>query len=725
MLIRCGNGAGWVQSFLIPYSVQFIGKNSIGSPSPSDSCRGLEFVVFERGTQLLDIRQSAFAFCSALKYFHVPASIHRIPDTCFDGCTMLSHLGFEFNSRVTTIDDWAFDSCSSLKSLIIPAGVSDIGRGAFRLTNVTHVVVEEGNASLKIVGECVFDSNGVRLIFSFGSSPQSVLSPDAEILSGGFLCHFCNIREVKFERGSKLCRIRDYAFAYAFSLRSVVIPASVTTIHGTAFRGCDLETISVEDGSVHFRAIGKFLLDFAGKSVVRYFGSESSVSVLRQVEVLCVYSFACCPKLAKLDFEEGSLLREIEPWAFSDCPSLATVAVPESATKVPGSAFVQTGVTSIVVSPRSKHFRTSGNFLLDSQRGLVRYFGAESTVTIPRFIVALRGHCFQKCEKLRTLSFEPGSALVEIDQAAFMDCHNLTLNGIPASVVSIHGLAFCLTIFAHISVAAEHPGLRCVDDFLMDVNQSKLIRYFGSSSALVVSRWVEEIGDYCFAHNRDLLSLTFESGSKLRRIGVGAFFSCDALRAIVIPASVTAISGGAFAGCGIVTVSIEEGNNHFCISGEYLLDIAKTSLIAFLGHTATVTVGTEIQIICERCFTCCRTISRVNFESVSQLRRIERLAFGECSALHTICVPASIEALERDWYAEFAYCGMSLFDTVQFASAESLAKMVREDRADLNGSFDIEVANWTGDVHIPGYRVDCVIAPNVVRLKRSSQPADS
>jgi hypothetical protein len=143
------------------------------------------------------------------------------------------------------------------------------------------------------------------------------------------------------------------------------------------------------------------------------------------------------------------------------------------------------------------------------------------------------------------------------------------------------------------------------------------------------------------------MSLGFESGSKLTRSGGNAFARCS-VRLIVIPASVTSICGGAFSESGIRQILIEEGNKHFCVIDEFLLDITQTLLIAFLGTAATVTISSMVQILCDSCFLGCSTLSRLHFEPDSELRRIERLVFGGCSSLHTISVPSSIESLERE-----------------------------------------------------------------------------
>jgi hypothetical protein len=190
------------------------------------------------------------------------------------------------------------------------------------------------------------------------------------------------------------------------------------------------------------------------------------------------------------------------------------------------------------------------------------------------------------------------------------------------------------------------------------------------------------------------------------------------IKSIVIPASVKSISGSAFACSGIRSIWIEDGNQHFCVSGDFLLDITRTSLILFFGTAATVIIDPEIQVLCDSCFYGCETISRLHFEAGSQLHRIERCAFANCSSLHTICIPSSIESLDREWFLFCHFNGNVVFDIVQFESAESLAKMVIGDSADLSGGFEIEVLNWNEEIVIPGYCVEVKLSCNLIRLKK-------
>lgn len=72
-----------------------------------------------------------------------------------------------------------------------------------------------------------------------------------------------------------------------------------------------------------------------------------------------------------------------------------------------------------------------------------------------------------------------------------------------------------------------------------------------SSSRLItltVAASVELIGDYAFANNSALKTVGFIDGSKLKKVGEGAFFGCHQLTAIALPDSVVELGSKAFSG---------------------------------------------------------------------------------------------------------------------------------------------------------------------------------
>jgi hypothetical protein len=131
------------------------------------------------------------------------------------------------------------------------------------------------------------------------------------------------------ESGSKLTGIGRAAFARC-SVRSIVIPGSVTVICGGAFAESGIRQISIEEGNEHFCAIDQFLLDITQTSLIAIFGTAATVTISGEVQALCDSCFLGCKTLSELTFEPDSDLRCIERIIFGGWSSLHTIYLPSS-----------------------------------------------------------------------------------------------------------------------------------------------------------------------------------------------------------------------------------------------------------------------------------------------------------------------------------------------------------------------------------------------------------
>ena len=62
-------------------------------------------------------------------------------------------------------------------------------------------------------------------------------------------------------------------------------------------------------------------------------------------------------------------------------------------------------------------------------------------------------------------------------------------------------------------------------------------------------------------------------------------------------------------------------------------------------NIVVITIPASVEVLCERCFYECKSLSRVTFAAGSCLKRIEKEAFSGCSSLKEIEIPASVEVL--------------------------------------------------------------------------------
>jgi hypothetical protein len=137
------------------------------------------------------------------------------------------------------------------------------------------------------------------------------------------------------------------------------------------------------------------------------------------------------------------------------------------------------------------------------------------------------------------VKFGPMSQLCSIEPEAFKHCGRLASISIPSSVRKLGSECFqCCTDLADV----KHCGRPiCESAFLA----------CGSLGSIVIPSSVEILGDGCFRalEGSSLREVSFESPSRLRRIGGSAFWGCSRLRSLSLPSSVEFIGESCFRNC--------------------------------------------------------------------------------------------------------------------------------------------------------------------------------
>ena len=154
--------------------------------SAFNNCSKLIYLIFESGSVLETIGNSAFSPSTKLTSIIIPTSVTSIESSAFASCTNLTSLSFESGSILETIGNAAFTQCYKLTSIIIPDNTTNIGWNSFQ--------------------ECIL-LNSLTI-------------------------------------GANVDIIGNYAFDGCTALTEIVIPASATSIGATAFQDCsNLKTV--------------------------------------------------------------------------------------------------------------------------------------------------------------------------------------------------------------------------------------------------------------------------------------------------------------------------------------------------------------------------------------------------------------------------------------------------------------------------------------------------
>lgn len=200
--------------------------------------------------------------------------------------------------------------------------------------------------------------------------------------------------EYSIREGAKV--IEKKAFSECNSLKSVIIPNSVTIIEEWAFLGCySLRSIDIPDSVTKM-----------GVSAFRHCNSLKSVNISGGVTSIGDSAFDNCESLKTINIPDS--VTSIGDFAFSDCGSLKSINIPESVTSIGNCAFSNCS--------------------------------ALKSINIPNSVTRIEDNAFYNCKSLTSINISNG--VMSIGGNAFEGCASLKSIKIPDSVTSIGDYAF-------------------------------------------------------------------------------------------------------------------------------------------------------------------------------------------------------------------------------------------------------------------------------------------
>ncbi|MCL2797840.1 MAG: leucine-rich repeat domain-containing protein [Firmicutes bacterium] len=437
----------------------------------------------------------------------------------------------------------------------------------------------------------------------------SLIKSDAEYELSDGKAAIGDVKIPAFYKGKPVTAIGKEAFATSYEtwdmteffentgLLSITIPAGVRNINRDAFNGCtSLVSVSFLDGSrlefIDDRVFAdcRSLSDISIPAGIAGIGWRAFAGCIRLEEIIIPIStiaigdeaFNSCTSLRNIKIPSGMI--EIGSYAFNGCEKLAAIEIPESVTYIGEEAFHETAwynnqADGLVYAGKMLYAykgemppeTTIDNIRSDtfaigrSVFSMWRFDYCENLVgvSIPASVKCIARQAFAGCTNLTTLIFLEGSKLESIEHGAFFGCAGLADILLPESVRDIGSWAFSGTAwlnsqpdgFVYLGKALySHKGTlpADIDNIRADTTMiSTSIKDQGSYTlrSIIIPASVENIGGGLFWSCPNLVSVTFEKGSRLKSIPFQAFSKSEKLTAVNIPDGVTNIEYYAFSGC--------------------------------------------------------------------------------------------------------------------------------------------------------------------------------
>lgn len=253
-------------------------------------------------------------------------------------------------------------------------------------------------------------------------------------------------------------------------------------------------------------------------------------------------------------------------------------------------------------------------------------------------VVSTGKHSFSNCEKLEDITY--GDNLKVIGESSFTECYSITEVIIPEGIVTVEGYAFynCTSIKTiKISSSVESIGYLA---FAFTSNSLESIEvadgnanYYVDSGCLIEKSFMMVI----LGHKNSVIP------DGVGIIGSHAFFGCEGLTEIVIPASVTQIFETTFANCKNLESIIVDKDNVWFRSENNCLISNENNVI--LGCKNSIIPDDVVSIGDSAFFGCQDLLSIVIPESVTS---IGDAAFYNCDGLTSIVIPDGVTYIGDD-----------------------------------------------------------------------------
>ena len=690
------------------------------------------------------IGEKVFMQKTGLTEITIGKNVTEIGDYAFSGCKNLGKVTFEDGTAALTIGAEAFASCSLLEDVSLPTRLTTIGSGAFRsCSSLTEITVPEG---VMTIGAEAFQWCNKLISVSLPSTLESIgYTQDNDGLQM-YLFRYCNLlEEINVADGNDYFVSQngilygktdgEITDLYPVPVNNsgidgvVEVPSTLTKVWSGAFKE-NVGLLKIDFGNVtgnvefgkevfyNCKNLSEVVLPDGIAAIGHYMfyqcNSLTEITVPNTVQVMENQAFYYCNNLSVVTFAPGNDANELTLTGsnyatqygttyypvFDHCDKLTTLNFPKRLKVLGAYALCATNISEVSFADDTI-LSEIGNYAL--------YMSKISSLVIPASVVQIGDSAFSRCTSLSSVEFEEGS-LLEILNASVFSYTSFTEIEIPASVTRIGNSAFGYSKLETITFADDSKLVSVGYGAFRD----SAIKSFEAPATLetigedVRTDGYSPLHGYAFDGCRNLTSVTFKTGSKLRAIYIYAFrdtaigefrlpsteneielgkqlfFGCNNLTYIYVSENVLANLDQALMGCPVLeTVEISAQNTSYSVNDELPMvsNVSGNSIIYFFTalngknsevvipdgtlyiennafknqvYITKVTIPASVMQIGQGAFQNCFALEEVNFVGTSALQSIGNGAFTNCLSLKRINLPLGVTSYGTYLFANCA-----------------------------------------------------------------------
>ena len=426
------------------------------------------------------------------------------------------------------IGEYAYYGRDALKEIYLPATIRTIMKKAFsNCDNLTRISVDPASPYFDSREQCnaIIEKETDKLVVT---CKNTIVPKDVKIIGA-------------------------YAFADSDFLEVINISARVKEIEQFAYEGCkNIKSISVDVNNIVYdsRQDCNAIIETETNKLV--LACKNTV-IPNTVKTIGSYSFADA-NIEHIVIPEG--VTTIEDYAFAGNENIKSITIPSTVTSIGDKAFEGCSNIEIVkiAEGNAKYdSRENCNGIIDKTTStLIKTF---KNTTIPSTITTIGAYAFANNTSLTKINLP--NNITTVENNAFENCVNVTTLELSENLKSIGYQAFK-------GLAIESLNIP------MSVNNIS-VRAFEGCKDLFIVKVDAKNETYASYHNNGIVEKSTnalimgtsetELDSSLSTVKQFAFYGSN-IKSITVPANMTSLEAGAFAGCEkLVSLKVESGNS--------------------------------------------------------------------------------------------------------------------------------------------------------------------